>query len=362
MSIDKDDLKTATTTALEMASRLGQISSAGQGSLPASTASTRLAPVTIIDNRFANADPAQVTALLQTLVSLYSGYYLQAVSLAMNVDGASVLSILDQFSDNSDVRKALGSRVAEWASTEDLEVLPMEWSNEDDFMPTLESKDAIRTIAEPSNLAVGKLIEVTLTGERGNKVTVPVQITLLPKVLDSRDIVGVTAANSTDKSYKGRYIKMRMGEIRFVKDWIFAMDLIEADRKAITMDKTGLLLKNRSKRLGAFLKDIIRGKTSPNSISSMMIVTTETAREMELAQGGKFESSKVRAKYFESNALAMLVVVDVQMERFTLYQRGIAEPGRYTFEDIKDNDRKAGSNDLTAIMKAYRLGEAPSSL
>jgi len=57
----------------------------------------------------------------------------------------------------------------------------------------------------------------------------------------------------------------------------------------------------------------------------------------------------------------MLVVVDVRMERFTIYQRGISEFAEYTFEDIKRNNKNTNATDIMAILKSYNLG-SPSPL
>ena len=355
-------LAQAVTTPLEMASRVADtIRSVQAASLPEYTAPTRLSPIVLIDKKMGSVDEQQQRALLQTLLSIYTAQYLQAINISSNVGSVNVIKTLDKFATDRDILRALGTSSV-WSNEcfkEDATSLPKFGTDIPFSLEAGSDKENIKQIQDQVNLAVGKLIEVVIQ-EGDNKISIPVQANLIPKSIGSDDIINITSLNGVDKSLKGRWHQWRSGEIRFVPDYLLALDLIEMDLKALKADPTGTLLQNRSKRTKNILAAISGGQASPNVVSTMMIVTKETAKEMEFQIKGKFSSPRIREQYFKSNMLMTLVVVDPALERFTLHQRGIADSGIYTFQDIKGNDSRANGVDIDSVLKAYKLGEAPT--
>ena len=417
------DLDIKSKTPLEMANFAAKsVSSLSSQSLPEYTSPTRLAPVVLVDKKLRDMNEDMTKALLQTLLSIYTAHYLRAIHL--DIAGAHAIQILDKFATDRDIMRSLGSSsyLTEGMPFLGMEAydrpkhsLPRDWTsvkrefgtenlitiNEDDVdrpdfsaealsfkdskgadvsinktkaddlgSDSLQSagmsKDTIATNTEDSNLAVGKLIEVRMTtrdaeGKSTGTIGIPIQATLVPSMISPNDIITITQYNDIDKSMKGRWHAMRSGQIRFARDYLLNLDLIEQDRAALIADKTGTLLKARNKRLKNIIAALASGRASPNSVSSMMVVSKDTAAQMEMAMNGKkLRSARVRQEYFKGNVLMMLVVVDPVMERFTIYQRGIADAGDYTFADIKQNNKKAGGVDIEAVLKAYKLGDAVS--
>ncbi len=360
------------STPIEIASRLSEaLRSVTADSLPEYTAPTRLSPIVLIDKKVLDVDTGLLKALLQSLLSVYSAHYLQAVNMELNVGDVNVTRLLDKFSTDRDILRAAGS--SSWLSMEawsDLipNALPSFLKGGDDnadkqFGAGVGSagthKDSIKVIYDESNLIVGKVLEVkVISGE--NSVTIPVTVSIVPKVIGPEDLVDITAHASADKTWKGRWHAWRSGEIRFVKDYLLCLDLIESDRKALMADKTGTLLSVRSKRTKGILAALVSGQASPNAVSTMVVVSKQTAEQMELALKGKFKNTHTRDEYFKNNTSMMLVVVDTQMERFTIYQRGMADAGIYTLDGIKTNGTRTSGPDIESIMKAYKLGEAPT--
>lgn len=401
------DLDIKSKTPLEMATFAAKsVSSLSSQSLPEYTSPTRLAPVVLVDKKLRDMNEDMTKALLQTLLSIYTAHYLRAIHL--DIAGAHAIQILDKFATDRDIMRSLGYSRYEDKPFLGMEAyerpkhsLPRDWTsvkrefgtenlitiNEDDVdRPDFSAealslddgpgsdglqgaglaKDTIATITEDSNLAVGKLIEVRMNtrdseGKTTGTIGIPIQATLVPSMISPNDIITITQYNDIDKSMKGRWHAMRSGQIRFARDYLLNLDLIEQDRAALIADKTGTLLKARNKRLKNIIAALASGRASPNSVSSMMVVSKDTAAQMEMAMNGKkLRSARVRQEYFKGNVLMMLVVVDPVMERFTIYQRGIADAGDYTFADIKQNNKKAGGVDIEAVLKAYKLGDAVS--
>ena len=360
--IKAEDLNTPLDAAAQIADA---VRSAKVDTLAEYTSPTRLSPVVLIDKAVLSVDTELTRALLQTLLSIYTGHYLQAINISMNVGNIDVMRTLDKFSTDRDILSAAGVSGEVW-SLEGLVDVPSEihtmpkWGEGAKRSISLEAKnDNLTSIHDENNLAVGKIITVDFTADE-TTITVPISVSLTPKSIPSKDIIAITSNQNLDKSLSGRFHAWRSGEIRFLQDYLLCQDLIEADRKALKADSSGTLSSLRSKRTKNILASVISLSASPNAVSAMQIVSKETAREMEVALKGKLKSSRVRDKFWASNALAMLVVVDIAMERFTLYQRGIDDAGQYTLDDIKSNDKNGNGVDIDSVLKAYKLGEAPT--
>jgi hypothetical protein len=351
------------------------ISSIANKSLVEYTRAMRVNSMVLIDRSLINSlDEKKMSALLQTMLSIYAGFYLSAVALETQIGNVTVMRILDKFSTDSSVLNAVGNSLL-W-SNEELEYATESVDEDSLSLPfthklhsgepvtmgsskPYDNDKTIQKITDESNLVCGKLLDVKMVAG-DQMVSVPVQVALIPKGIDSDDIVTTSKYHAIDKTIKGRWQQWRSGEIKFIRDYLFALDLVEADRKALLADKTRTLLQMREKRSKSILVSLLRGYASPNTISSMLFVTKETAKKMEISIMGKLNNYHTRQNYFNGNSLMTLVVVDVNMERFTVYQRGIEEFGEYTFVDIKGNDKKPNGVDIDAVVKAYNLGNSAS--
>jgi hypothetical protein len=335
----------------------------------------------LIDTRLLQLDPKILKALLQTELSLYCGFYLTAINLSMTVGNVSVMRLLDKFSSDSSLLSAAGN--SNWWSQmesfdEGLEYidstavnLPVTMESFNTSIgPEVEDVEQFRGSSKPydndktlgritdeSNLAVGKVLDVRLVSGDCS-VTMPVHIYLSPKSMDSNSIIASAQFEGVDKSMKARWRQWRSGEIKFFKDYLLAGDIIEANRKALLGDKTGVLSSIQSQRSKGILASLIRGYAAPNAVSAVLNVSKETARGIETAIRGQLSNFTARQRYFSGNSLMTLVVVDPTMERFTVYQRGIDDFSHYTFDDIKANGTKANGTDIDAVLKAYNLGHA----
>lgn len=380
-------VKDVLQTPLEVAQQVsGAIQAIQSPTLAEYTAPTRLAPIVLIDKRVLGMDAEHVRSLEQTALSIYCAYYLQAVNLAMTVGNVKVMRLLDQFSTDRSLINAAGNSMF-WAgesikenqcsfpgySLEHDSMFPHEHTADSSWAPpsfarpmehtkakASDNDKAIHNITDESNLVVGKILDVKLT-EGDNSITIPVSVTLNPKGIDSEDFLAICKANSTDHSWMARWHQWRSGEIRFVKDFLLAQDLIDANKKALMADKTHSLLSIRSKRTKGIFSALISGYASPNAVSTMIFISKQTANDMELTLRGKLHNHHVREQYFQNSSTMMLVVVDAIMERFTIYQRGIADYREHTFEDIKGANKKTNAGgDIESILRSYKLGASAS--
>jgi hypothetical protein len=330
-------------------------------SLPEYTSSTRLSPMTMIDKKLTLMEGTALQNILQTMLSIYTAHYLQAISLMTKVNGVETIELLDRFSTDPKLGDFIYGKLKGSArGTESIALLPsMEEEDTEVNMPVTANMPNKVNLDDSSNLAVGKLVHVHI-GVGTNKVTIPVTVALSPKVIDSNVLPDVLAMTDVDTSFMGRYHQWRAGEIESFIDFVFATDLIEKDRKALLNDKSGVYKTLRERNTSGSIKNLITGKASVNMASAMAVVDKSTSEELEYALKGKLKSAKVRQRYFENTYSMMLVVVDTRAERLTIHQRGIADSGLYTFDDIKNASKKTNAIDIDSILKAYKLGESPT--
>lgn len=329
------------------------VADAGVDSLPEYTSSTRLTPMVLIDRDITFLTDDVQQDLLQTMCSIYAAHYMQALAVSMNVQGINTIALLDQFATDRQPLRNTARSIAnnvDFQSADDLASFGFEAA--DNY--------ADKQLQEHVNLAIGRLLHVKI-GFDSKTVTIPVSLVLNPKVVNSDAIPKVLAMTTADTSMSARYHKWKAGEIESFLDYVFGLDLIEQDRKALLSDDSGLYKIARERRYRSLI-DLVAsgGAKSYNTASTMSIITKAASEELELALKGRLKDVKTRNEYFKTTHSMMLVVVDPRMERLTIYQRGIAEFGQYTFNDIKRHGSNAGAMDITSILKAYKLGEAPS--
>ena len=224
-----------------------------------------------------------------------------------------------------------------------------------------ESKVAVsaglKNIQEADNLAVGRLVQVKLT-QNDSVYEVPVAVRVRPMFVPKLIMKELVALGDVKQSWTERWHKMRSGEISFLADWVFQSDIIDHKRKLLALDKQGLYRELINRRKNNKLAALTTGHASLGSASAFIIITAQTAREVELATGQSLNNEEFRTKVFGENSAMMILVVDTEWERVITYTRGISGSVDYSFKDF-EGFGKGNGPDITEIMKAYALGNNP---
>lgn len=371
------------------------------GSLIEYTKQTRVEPLTLIEKRAVFLP--FMHDVMQTLNSLFTAYYLQAVAMSVNVGRIETRRLLDKLNPNRDVLdnvidspfvgKALESR----DNLLDLEAyrhrLPrlgksdfegyalgrVSVETREDILKgdyqanvSLEAKgddkdkgssrgfgrDTIKVSQETANLSVGKLVEVTIEDD-GKKAVIPVQIRLVANAIDTEALTHILAIGNQRNSGKDRWHQWRAGQIEFVRDIILCQDLIKQHRANLVKDKTGVYSDTMKRRNRNGLSAIASGNPSVATASSMVVMTAESAKKLERQLGGKLSRFKVRESMFEKTYTMILVVVDPEWEQVTFYHRSIEQATELSVKELKSANKSTGP-DVSEILKAYQLGNSPS--
>ena len=327
----------------------------------------RVEPITMVDADIINVDC--LPDLMQSLHSMFSGYYLQAVAMMGTIGGISVAQKLAPLNPN----RALGfeamyidaKRIKE--NTQFKHRLPLTAhkretaleDNETSKLPLSVGDKAIESVKEAANLSVGKMYNVTLR-EGPVTATIPISIRLMTNIIPTRMMVDLfTYRDGFDMDMKERYHAWKSGRLEFVRDLILCNDLIDKRRKAAVKDSKGILSMINNRATGNAVAAFANSSASVATASNIAVVSTETLDQIELAINGKIDSKKTRDAIFENTNLMLLAVVDKGWQRCSIYTRGIDGYTDVAWRDLKISSKDGGSQ-VTDILKAYMLGTAPN--
>lgn len=323
----------------------------------------RVEPIVMVDADCMNVEA--LPDLMQSLHSMFSGYYLQAVNMVNTVGGVTVAQRLAPFNPNAgpvfeelrqDNRRAFS--MEEFRHKLPLRADPQPAIALEDQTPDRSLIDT-RAIAEAANLSVGKIFNVVLqAGE--SKVSVPVAIRLMVSTVPSRMMVElVSSVDAFDMDLKERYHAWRAGRLSLVGDLILCNDLVDKRVKSSIHDPTGLLNTVRQRQTGNSAAAAIGGKASVANATNLAVVSSETLAAVEAQLGGEIKNSKIRKALFESSNLMIAAVVNKQWEKVTFWFRGLDTSTTMSYKDLKSAGKNDGSN-VVDILKAYIAGANPT--
>lgn len=337
-------------------------------SLAEVTKITRVEPLTILSKDLLNLD--YMPDVQNTLLNIFSAYYMQAVDIMLKVKDVEVIRTLDRLNPDRDSSGLL-------------------LENREPNNPTLFSMEAYKhslpvssktcisnesegksPINEVNNLAVGKLLRVTVNGtvkdsedknaSKDNLVSLSVLVRLSTSVIADAAIVHLLSYKSEDNSLVERYHAWRAGRIGFIRDLIFAQDLIDEWKRATIGDNTDTMQEilrrvNNSKKYGLLTKN-----PSLVSASNIFVLSEASAREVEMKLGGKLSNLKTRQKAFDNTYAMIIAVVDREYQRVTFYIRGNATGTDVSIKEIQAANKGGKGPDIADLMRAMNIG-APMS-
>lgn len=325
------------------------------------TRPTRVEPIVLIDSDAMYVESLQ--DILQSLLSIFAGYYLQAVAIRTNINNVSVARTLDSLNPSRSALDSAASASPDWifAAEQFKHKLPSFSMESNDgatgstFNP---GRDTMREIKELSNLSVGKLFTVEIS-DGSRKAVIPVAIRLIASSMPSQSLAHILSVDNIDKSMKERWHGFLSGRLSFFKDLVLCQDLITAHRKALMADKDDVYSNILKRVRGNQLSSIVSMNPSVANASNMVIISDTTAAEIERDINGKLSDFRTRQKLFEKTYLMIMVVVDKQWERVSIYHNGIAMHNELSYKDLKSLNKGTGP-DVSDILKAYTLGNSPT--
>lgn len=322
----------------------------------------RVEPICVIDADVANLE--YTTDVLQSLQSIFAGYYLQAIALTGNVGSISIAQKLAPLNPNRDsifeshapdIRLSQESYKHRLPTTKNALAVAME----DEKVEKSNSEDVTKSITELTNLSIGKLYNITLSDGNKNEAKIKIAIRLMVNSLPSSTMVNLLSfKDQFDMDMKERYHAWRAGRLSFIKDLVLCRDLIDKHRTALMKDKSDVYAQILNRENNNFKAGLFNQNPSLATASNLVVTSTDTIAMVEQKIGGKFSNFKTRQQIFDNTNLMIMAVIDKNWERVTFYHRGLSETTQVSIRDIRVSNKGSGPN-IEDILKAYSAGAGP---
>lgn len=344
----------------------------------------RIEPITLISSNLSGTK--ELYEILHGVLNIYAAYYLQAVHiLSAQLSDVRILKILDKTNPDRDLKTLLTSGYTAYESlgshSQNVKTLSLEnckfklpmldsdkqsVSMESIFDGIDENADNVLTSSmnkldtfEKLGAAVGKVIELKFNvrnedSKAVDTVTIPIVVKLDNMIIPSEVIDRVITSNTDEITLGSRFKDAISGRISFIKDFLFTSDLIKAQKKTMIKDPTGYYTQMLKRVNNSRLYSALSGNISLAGISSIVVLSGEDEQEVQKLIGGKLSNQKTREIVFNNTSAMMIVVVDKEWERVSIYVRDIDGFSQNSFSDFKGMASRDGNN-IGDVLKAFQL-------
>lgn len=349
----------AVQAAKSAAGAVAQVKTLNTDNLITATRDTRVEPIALIDGSIINE--SQISDILAIATKMFTGYYLRAIEMTVTLDGVSVSERLAKFNPNRSVINAVVST----ASYEDPAQYPTlgttyKVSTEGKSDPKEPSgADVSGTLKQMDNLALGMSVNVNFRdGDSSYKM--PVNIRLIPVNCAPKLITSTFEIGSVRNSFKERWHRFKAGELSLIGDLVLCNDLVDAHRRAEIKDKSGFYKETMRRRRNNTIAGLISGQPSVANSSNIMIISKRTALQIENQLEGQLSDFKTRERAFEHTSVMIMIIVDTDWERVSIYSRSIELGTDLQYRDFKSINSKGGT-DVEDILRMYQEAAKPGA-
>lgn len=322
----------------------------------------RVEPLTLIDTDVANYE--YTSDIMQSLLNIFAGYYLQAVAyLGNTIDNVSVAQKLAALNPNRSMFEAstykLSSESYKYSlPTSHRKSIATENSDTHSEMFLGGKEDLNSSLKEAHNLSVGKMFNVTIKNNK-DSLTVPVSIRLMVNSVTNHQMSEVfVAKGGPEYNLKERWHMYKSGRLSFIKDLILCRDLIDKQRKNLIKDKNDALAQiSNNDNANKFIGLISKNPSLANA-SNLVVMSTNTASDIESKLNIKLKKFSDREALFKTTNVMILVVVDQAWDQVIFYHRGMDESSTVPAKSLKASSK--GDNNVMDILTSFIRGSAPS--
>ena len=188
-------------------------------------------------------------------------------------------------------------------------------------------------------------------------------VQLVPYILQKQTCESFMTLNFVP-NLTSRWKAVRAGEISFIKDFIFARDLVEKQKNALKNDKTGTLAEmywRQQNRVFNWALKLTGVRPETHNLSNSFIVLNKSTFDAACREAHvDFNSMISREKFFLKTFSMGLVVVDPMYGNVRMFFAGVPAVGTYSYTMINKIGARGKDNfDLKEIMNAFASGQAP---
>lgn len=324
---------------------------------------TSVEPLVIVSPDCLNLE--YMPAINQSVLSLFCGYYLQAVDALCAINDVQVVKILDKLNPNRDSTGFLVmDKIRNESAQYGVPPLGTEARVESYKLSLPQPGKVLRQEASKSNdlqdhvnMAVGRVLDVNLSTKNADgiesKTCLRISVRLKIGSVPDNGIVSIMTNGTIDRGIEERYYAWRSGSLSFIKDILFAEDIIREKMKMAVEDPSGTgseilrrVAKNR--RYG-----VLSNNPSMATASNIIVISDEVAAQVGYRAGGDITSANTRKKIFDNCYAMIIVVVNRGTGRCRFFVR---DQHDYATLSRKEVEKAAGNKgpDVMEVLRALQ--------
>lgn len=223
----------------------------------------------------------------------------------------------------------------------------------------------VKTTPDPSKLFCGRVVEATVGNTAQGKANLYFLVQLFPYILPT-EVLEQFLTNNASPSLFMRWNQMKAGEISFWRDFVFECDRVAKRKKALRVDKDGILREIENHREGGLWKSIQNFLSKSDSVknrnaANTIVVISKRRLDMVCRELGLNMRNYIqRQKLMGGTMTLMLVEYDPNYETVNLYMNGIRNRGEYSAQMIQGAVKGGGDAvDLKQLLTMIAAGNAP---
>lgn len=311
------------------------------GSLSASAAKTLIAPMVAIEDTLLHAEWA--TDLMTVINMRDIKDALTHLAMQGEVNGIKISQLVESINPRRagmlafSGAESFGLAEGSTAAYAGMEAAPTKIGT----MPNL---------SEYSPLAVGRTVEASVMID-GHQVTFPLNFRQVPMPVSSNDLQTIFDAARPEDGMFARFMMWRAGELTN-PEFLMGTDQIKKEFNIRKNDMSGYYAEATDRAAKNRKAALTTGIASVNTQANTIVMSSDTARNIELDLGVRFDGSGI-AKIRKAVLANTIVVCDDGMGIFTFYSSASNIPEVYTRREITVASKKDTSMDLQSLMKMF---------
>lgn len=199
-------------------------------------------------------------------------------------------------------------------------------------------------------LALGRTVDASVT-INGSPLTFPLTFRQIPVTVSANDLQKIFEAARPEDGWEARIMMARTEEITR-PEFLTGVDEIKREFNIRKNDLSGYYKEAQDRASKNRMAALRTGVASMNTQANTIILSSTTARQIELELGVRFDSSGIN-KIRKSVLANTIVVVDDLTGFFTFYYSGSSIPEEWTLRQITVTAKKDTSMDLVALSKLF---------
>jgi len=211
-------------------------------------------------------------------------------------------------------------------------------------------------VNEYAPLAVGKTVMATIVSATGVKHEFPLTFRQIPVPQQVNDLQLIFSATKQEDGFFIRLMMAKTQEITY-PDFLSGKDIVKERFRVKNEDMSGYYKEALKRETGNKITALRTGVLSMNSMANSFVMSSETARQIELKVGRRFNDAKSREQIFKAVKANTIVVCDEGKGIFVFYTHGQDMAETYTRSGIASKSKKdTGSGNLADLVKLLNGG------